>query len=202
VQPVDYARLAQRAYADAPTVGQSVSASRMHAYAIPDTTDVVHVFRGTDDFQSLLADGDITTTYVEGLGHVHAGFYRALAVILPACLALPRPAAVAGHSLGAAMAILYAGVLALVSGPDVAPVPVYAFEPPRVSADDTLSKLLIAKAVPWFACRNGRDIIPQIPPTLAHAGPVTAIGTAVLPFDNIEDHQIARVVAALAGAVV
>ena len=185
--PVDYAKLAQRAYADAPTVGQPDSASRMHVY------DGVHVFRGTDDFQSLIADGDIAVIDVPGLGTIHAGFYKSLSTILPACLALPRPTAIAGHSLGAAMAVLYAGVLALQG----VVVPVYAFEPPRLAAGDTLNTLLIAHKVPWFACRNGRDLITQIPPVLAHAGPLTTIGHAVLPFDNLEDHSIARVIDAL-----
>ncbi len=187
MRPVDYAVLAQRAYSDPPTIGQPDSASRMHVY------DGVHVFRGTDDFASLLADADITTINVPGLGHVHAGFYHALAAILPACLALPRPAAVAGHSLGAAMAILYAGVLAAQGEP----VPVYAFEPPRLAGDTTLAALLLAKRVPYYACRNGRDVITEIPSTLSHAGVLMEVGRAVLPFDNLGDHAIARVIEAL-----
>jgi hypothetical protein len=187
MQPVDFARLAQRAYTDAPTVGLAGSASRMHVY------DGVHVFRGTDNFGSLVADGDISVIDVAGLGRVHAGFYAALAAILPACLALPRPTAIAGHSLGAAMAVLYGGVLALLGDA----VPIYAFEPPRVTMDGTLNALLIGSTVPWFATRNGRDVITQVPPSFQHAGPITAIGRAVLPFDNLGDHAIARIVEAL-----
>lgn len=203
MQPVDYARLAQRAYSDTPTVGLPDSASRMHVYTLDTGPDAptVHVFRGTDDLASFVADADSLTVYVEGLGHVHAGFYKALAAILPACLALPRPVAVAGHSLGAAMAILYAGVLALLG----APAAVYAFEPPGIydRRDDeqhthALRRLLTAAGKPWFACRNGKDIITQIPPGLTLPGPLTAVGHAVLPFDNLEDHAIARVIAALA----
>lgn len=191
MRPVDYAVLAQRAYSDPPTIGQAGSASRMHVYV--DGPSTVHVFRGTDNFGSLLADGNITTINVAGLGNVHTGFYVALAAILPACLALPRPTAIAGHSLGAAMAILYAGILAQLG----TVVPVYAFEPPRVANDDTLARLLATKQVPWFACRNGRDAITQIPLHLEHAGPIQAIGRAVLPFDNLGDHAIARVIDAL-----
>ena len=187
MQPVDYAVLAQRAYSDPPTVGQTDSASRMHVY------DGVHVFRGTDNFGSLLADADVATTDVPGLGRVHAGFYKALAAILPACLALPRPVAIAGHSLGAAMAVLYAGVLASLGES----VPVYAFEPPRLAGDTTLASLLLAKRVPYFACRNGRDVITEIPSTLGHAGVLTEVGRAVLPFNNLGDHAIARVIDAL-----
>jgi len=193
VLPVDYAKLAERAYSDAPTIGNPSSASRMHVYQMVTATgtETVHVFRGTDDLRSLLADGDIIVRDVPGMGRVHAGFHWALSAILPACLALPRPDAIAGHSLGAAMAVLYAAALALLG--DV--VPVYAFEPPRLCADTTLLELFHGK--PVYATRNGRDIVTQVPPQLAHACPITPIGHAVLPFDNIQDHAIDRVIAAL-----
>lgn len=189
MKPVDYALLAKRAYADAPTVGRADSASRMHVYGD------VHVFRGSDDIASFLADANCSTTDVHGLGRVHAGFYGALAAILPACLAMPLPSAVAGHSLGAAMAILYAAVLAHIGAPVV---PVYAFEAPRICSDDTLRTLLLAKRVPFYATRNGHDLVTQVPPGMTLPGPLTQIGKGVLPFDNIEDHNIDRVIEALA----
>jgi len=186
--PIDYAVLAKRAYTDAPTIGKADSASRMHVYGD------VHVFRGSDDIASFLADANCSTTDVHGLGKVHAGFYGALAAILPACLAMPMPSAVAGHSLGAAMAILYAAVLSQIG----APVPVYAFEPPRLCCDNTLHELLAAKRVPFYATRNGRDLVTQVPLGMTLPGSLTQIGKAVLPFDNIEDHSIDRVIEALA----
>lgn len=184
---VDFALLAKRAYTDAPTIGRADSASRMHVYGD------VHVFRGSDDVASWLTDVDARTTDVWGLGKVHAGFYGALAAILPACLAQPRPTAIAGHSLGAAMAILYAAVLAQLG----AVVPVYAFEPPRLCADDGLATVIRAKQVPWYACRNGRDVVTQVPPAMTLPGALTPIGTSVFPFDNATDHSIDRVIAAL-----
>lgn len=186
--PYDFALLAKRAYTDAPTVGAADSASRMHVY------DDVHVFRGSDDTASWMADFNVATVDVWGLGKIHAGFYAALSAILPACLALPRPKAIAGHSLGAALAILYALVLAKQGHV----VPVYAFEPPRLAADDGLSKLLHAAQIPWFACRNGHDVVTQVPPSMTLPGPLTQIGHASLPFDNPEDHSIDRVIEALA----
>jgi len=187
MKPYDYAILAKRSYADAPTVGRADSASRMHVY------DDVHVFRGSDDISSWLADFDVRTTEVWGLGKVHAGFWGALAAILPACLALPRPKAVAGHSLGAALAILYAAVLAQIGHA----VPVYAFEPPRLAADDGLHTLLQAKQVPWYASRNGCDVVTQVPSSMTLPGDLTRIGSAVVPFDNATDHSIDRVIHAL-----
>jgi len=187
VRPIDYALLAERAYTDAPTVGKADSASRMHVYGD------IHVFRGTDDVLSVLADADCEIADVHGMGRVHAGFYRALAVILPACLALPRPVAVTGHSLGAAMAVIYAAVLAQLG----CVVPVYAFEPPRLCADGVMADLFRGKQVPWYATRNGNDLVTQIPWMLTLPAPLTHIGQAALPIDNIADHGINRVIVAL-----
>lgn len=184
---VDYALLAQRAYADAPTVGKANSASRMHVYGD------VHVFRGTDDFASWLADLNCDVIAVEGLGKIHKGFYGALAAILPECLDLPRPSAVVGHSLGAAMAIIYAAVLAQLGHV----VPVYAFEPPRLCGDAAMQDLLAANKVPWFATRNGNDIVTQVPLDLSLPGPLTKIGKPSFSLDNVTDHSIGRVIAAL-----
>ncbi|MFC4526400.1 lipase family protein [Dyella halodurans] len=155
----------------------------------------VHCFRGTDGVMSDMADAKVLTTNVWGIGSVHSGFYAALAAILPACLALPRPKAIAGHSLGAAMAILYAAVLAQLGSI----VPVFAFEPPRLCADGGLEALLQDKQVPFFATRNGCDLVTQVPPGMTLPGPLTLIGKATVPFDNIADHGIDRVIAALAG---
>lgn len=188
MNPVDYALLAKRAYTDAPTVGRADSASRMHVY------DGVHVFRGSDDAKSWLADIDVATVDVWGLGKLHAGFYSALATILPACMALPRPQAIAGHSLGAALAIIYAGVLAQLG----TVVPVYAFEPPRMCADAALQTLFFSKQVPWFACRNGNDLVTQVPINMTLPGHLVRIGSASAPVDNVTDHSIDRVIQALA----
>jgi len=188
VSPIDYALLAQRAYTDAPTIGKPDSASRMHVYGD------VHVFRGTDDFSAWLADLNCDVIAVEGLGRIHKGFYGALAAILPECLDLPRPSAVVGHSLGGAMAIIYGAVLAQLGHV----VPVYAFEPPRLCADAAIQDLLAANKVPWFATRNGLDIVTQVPPELSLPGPLTKIGTPSFSLDPIEDHGMGRVIEALA----
>lgn len=188
MSPVEFALLSKRAYTDAPTIGEASGASRMHAYGD------VHAFRGTDDLTSMLADANFCTVNVWGLGDLHQGFYAALAVILPACLALPRPTAVTGHSLGAALAIIYAAVLAQIG----TIVPVYAFEPPRLCNDGIMAALFSAKGVPFFATRNGRDLVTKLPPGLTLPGPLTAIGKPSALIDNIVDHSIDRVIAALA----
>lgn len=187
MNPVDYAILAKRSYTDAPTVGKADSASRMRVY------DDVHVFRGSDDVMAFLADADCVLTDVHGLGRLHAGFYGAMAAILPACLTLPRPKAVAGHSLGAAMAIIYAAVLAQLG----TVVPVYAFEPPKLCGDGVMQAVLEAYGVPFYATRNGYDVITQIPSLLILPGPLTKIGKPSICIDNLADHSINRVIEAL-----
>lgn len=185
--PVDYARLAQRCYTDPPTIGDADSASRLHVYGD------VHCFRGTDDIMSWLHDANCAPVNVWGIGRVHSGFWDALSAILPACLALPRPVAITGHSLGAAMAVLYAGVLAHLG--HVAPI--FAFEPPRMCCDGALALLLKSWKVPFYATRNGNDVVTEIPIGMTLPGKLTRIGTPRLPFANVYDHSIGRVVDAL-----
>ena len=186
MKAVDYARLAAQSYHDAPTVGEVDSASRMHVYGD------VHCFRGSDDVLAFLHDADCRPLNVVTFGRVHAGFWHALSAILPVCLALPRPVAITGHSLGAAMAILYGAVLGRLG----TPAPVYAFEPPRLCFDDELASFLKSARVPVYATRNGNDVVTQIPLGLTLPCALTRIGHPLLPFDNVQDHDISRVVLA------
>lgn len=187
MNPVDYAVLAKRAYMDAPTVGRVDSASRMHVYGD------VHIWRGSDDHDSWLHDFDIAVAQTP-FGKIHAGFWLAWVAVRDAVMALPAPTAVGGHSLGGPLCILEALEWA---ERDVI-VPIFAFEPPRLCCDDTMHRLLVAKSVPFYATRNGHDLVTQVPLGMTLPGPLTQIGKAVLPIDNIEDHSIDRVIQALA----
>lgn len=187
MNPVDYALLAKRAYTDAPTVGQPDSASRMHVYGD------VHCFRGSDDIAAWLHDFDVALTDVPGMGKLHAGFWSAWQAIRDECLALPAPSAITGHSLGAALAILCAAEWALRGHV----VPVYAFEPPRLCGDDTLAHVYRDFSIPFFGTRNGLDIVTQVPPELSCPRALTRIGTPSFSLDNLTDHSIDRVIAAL-----
>jgi hypothetical protein len=185
--PVDYALLAERSYHDAPTVGKADSASRMHVYGD------VHVFRGSDDIDSWLHDFDVALEDVPGFGKLHAGFWTAWQAIREVCLALSPPSAIAGHSLGGALAILCAAEWALQGHA----VPVYAFEPPRVAGDGTLANVFRDFAIPFYGTRNGNDLVTQIPTSLTCPRVLTCIGKPLLPVDNIQDHSIERVIEAL-----
>ena len=188
MNPIDYALLAKRAYSDAPTVGRADSASRMHVYGD------VHVFRGSDDIASFMADADCVTVETMSLGKLHAGFWEAWRVMRRDCLYREAPKATAGHSLGGALAIICALEWAI----NGTIVPVYAFEPPRLCCDDVMQKLIQEKGIPFYATRNGHDLVTQVPVNMTLPGPLTKIGKGILPFDNIEDHSIDRVIQALA----
>lgn len=187
MNPVDYALLSKQAYLDAPTIGDPASASRMHVYGN------VHVFRGSDDIDSWLHDLDIELVDVPRLGRLHAGFESAWQAIREPCMALPPPSAVGGHSLGAELAIRCSAEWALLG----VVVPIFAFEPPRICGDEVMAALFHAEQVPFYATRNGRDLVTQVPFELTLPGPLTLIGTPSLPVDNIADHNIDRVIAAL-----
>ncbi|QCP50138.1 lipase [Trinickia violacea] len=192
--PRDYALLAQRAYTSPPQIGAEASAAR----AIVEGSAIA--FPGTNNIACWLADLDVEIVNVPDLGVLHAGFWQAFCSIRDPLMALPTPDVAVGHSEGAALALLYAGVLCLAGR---APQEVYAFEPPRVSVDDTLGALLQANGVQVHLYRNGEDVVPLVPRLLhpwQHPGPLTPIGTPSLPVPNVEDHFIERVIAALSAS--
>ncbi|WP_321799709.1 lipase family protein [Burkholderia sp. BCC1988] len=97
-----------------------------------------------------------------------------------------------GHSLGAAIAIMAAVALTLIGH---AKVTVYGFEPPRVSPGVGVRAVLAKVPVRLF--RNGNDVVTGVPLGWSHAGLLTQIGKPKLPFPNVEDHFIERVIEAL-----
>ncbi|MEX3817308.1 lipase [Paraburkholderia sp. BR14262] len=187
----DYAQLAQRAYTTPPLIGAEASAAR----AIVEGNAVA--FPGTNNVACWLADLDAATVNEPGYGTLHAGYRRAFCSIQGPLSLLPPPDVTVGHSEGAALAILFAAALCQARRP---PKEVYAFEPPRVSADGTLAALFAAHGVAVHIYRNGEDVVPLVPRVLhawQHPAPVIPIGKASLPVPNVEDHFINHVVAAL-----
>ncbi|WP_342346186.1 hypothetical protein [Burkholderia perseverans] len=76
------------------------------------------------------------------------------------------------------------------------PTTVYGFELLRVAACPRPAKLPVGVPVRLF--KNGNDVVPDVPPGWQHAAQFTRIGAPALPFPNVEDHAIERVIAALA----
>jgi predicted lipase len=194
--PKDYAMLAQRAYTNPPQIGVESSSAR----AIIEVSDdgLAVAFPGTNNLACWLADLDIETIYVIGQGLLHAGFYRSLLDIREQLVEAIHdvPVTLVGHSEGAALAILAGAHLCQIKIP---PKAIYAFEPPRVSADSALARLFQSSGVELRLYRNGGDVVPLVP-RLTHAwqhcADLTQIGSLDL-IPNVEDHMIDKVIAAL-----
>lgn len=190
--PRGYALLAQEAYSAKPDIGKADSASR--AIVRQTAVGLVVAFPGTDNLDCWGADFDVVPVSVPGMGEIHRGFYEAwIALVAGVTAAIGnQPVTFVGHSLGAAIAILGAASLTLAGKP---PAGVYGFEPPRVSPDLTIRSLL--SKVPVHLYKNGLDLVPEVPPGWHHAALLTHIGKPVLPFANVQDHAISRVIDAL-----
>ena len=190
--PRDFALLAQEAYTAKPDIGKADSASR--AIVRHTAAGLCIAFPGTDNVDCWGADFDIVPINVPGVGGVHHGFWSAWQAIAPSVVAATggQPVTLVGHSLGAAIAIMAAVSLTLAGKP---PVAVYGFEPPRVSPG--LGVRTVLAKVPVRLYKNGNDLVPDVPPGWNHAALLAHIGKPLLPFANVQDHAIARVIEAL-----
>jgi Lipase (class 3) len=130
------------------------------------------------------------------LGWVHAGFLLDAEEVLPAVreVAQDGPYSIAGHSLGAAEALML-GALLTVEG--LPPIKIGAFAPPRVGGIDFAN---VIKSLPLCAYRFGKDIVPEVPFTLA-AFPYIQVPLIEVGVDSTLDrfaaHNIANYVAAV-----
>lgn len=190
-----FALLAQEAYDAAPDIGIESSASR--AIVRQTSAGLCIAFPGTDNIDCFGADFDVLPVYVPGAGKVHRGFLEAWRAISLQVLSAVngQPVTLVGHSLGAAIALMAAIDMTISGNP---PAAVYAFEPPRVSPDISIRTLLSGVSVHLY--KNGNDLVPDVPPGWNHAGLLIQIGKPSLPWPNVRDHSIARVIGALAPA--
>jgi len=200
--PLTYALLSQEVYTAKPQIGDERSSARAIIESTIDGT--AFAFPGTDNIACWLADLDCGVVRTE-LGRVHNGFNTAANLIRTEIEAkvstVPKPIILTGHSEGAALALLLGGYL---SASGHACKAIFAFEPPRVTADNVLGDLLKQHGVYVYATEHGQDIVPMVPRLLfpwQHPVPLTPIGTPTLPFPNVTDHEMARVVDAVRAMV-
>ena len=188
-----YGQLAQSAYTTTPTFGAEDSACRAISKITADGLTIGFV--GTNDAASVLADIEADVVMVEGLGLLHHGFWRAYSTLRAKLLAL-NPDVIYGHSEGGALALIYAADLCLHGK---FPRAVYAFEPPRISADATIEDLFLDCITELLLTKNGDDPVPEVPRLLQdwqHPAPLTYIGQGSV-LEAIDDHLIENVIASL-----
>lgn len=177
-----------------PTIG--VEASNARGVLSKTADGVALSVPGTNNIACVITDGFALTADTP-LGRLHAGFNdAALSLFAGITAAKLKIDALEGHSEGAAVVLILAGYLCKVGSP---PKFVYAFEPPRFTADKALTELLDANSVKRLLTRKGNDIVTQWPKGLKHSDPLTAIGAACWLFDNLADHEMSGVVRAYGG---
>lgn len=197
MKPLTYALLADAAYSAKPTFGAAASAARAVATTTEDGLAIG--FPGTNDLACWQADFDLRLVDTQRLGTVHRGFWESIQSLWP-ILSEEAPAVVYGHSEGAALALLYAALLCVSGKP---PRAVFAFEPPKVSIDFAVRNVLSNAGVALNLYRNGNDLVPLVPVGLRgiaewrQPAPLIQIGRPILPFPNIQDHAMTRVIAGI-----
>ena len=128
------------------------------------------------------------------LGWVHFGFYNATEFVMPkaSLIAARGPYALAGHSLGAILALMIGAQLIADGTP---PVKIGAFAPPLGGDDKFVS---IATSVPFCSYRFRNDPVPKVPLRLPPIWPYRQVPIVQLGISTHEvdtaDHNIANYV--------
>ncbi len=135
------------------------------AFGLKDFGNVIAlIFRGSTTFDDFVRDAEAAADPFEhdGLGPVHPGFFAGLpelwARLKPR---LNKPCVVAGHSLGAARASLFTGLMILDNQP---PVRRLCFGEPRPGFPQAAQIIATVRARSYFN-GNGRahDLVPDVP---------------------------------------
>lgn len=197
------------------------------AYCLETHHDTVVVGRGTepDEVNDVKADVNALTVAAETVGRVHRGFKSEADDLWPdierALIANEKPLWFAGHSLGGALATIFAG-RAFVSDIKSMPSGLYTYGSPRVG-DRRYINYCDIQHLRWV---NNNDIVTRLPPIwfgYRHAAPelyinttgkyqkltgrhrfydrMRGLGRALLrlKIDYLADHPIDRYIEALAG---
>ena len=147
--------------------------------------DNVFVFRGTDEPKDALRDMRILPLWTRELGWCPAGFLKAsrrlVNKVTSICLERDidhKNIELTGHSLGGAVALI---VGALMTRDEIPPRQIVTFGAPRCG------RLKILDTVPVTSYRNGKDVVPMIPPLMRRHNDLVKIGTAN---SLIKDHFV------------
>ena len=144
-------------------------------------------FGGTDPL--VIANWITDFRVVRNAAGVHRGFDAALDIVWPQLAPLlqaqaGRPLLFAGHSLGAALALLCAGRALAEYG--LAPAAVYGFGMPRAGDGAFAGRINAGFGQRLYRLAHGRDMVPSLPPAalgFCHAGRYLGCGRQTL-FDG------------------
>lgn len=158
------------------TTIQEFPVGAMYAYVASNDKVVVVAFRGTnsDQLADWIADAKITRDPVEH-GQIHRGFYRSTKGMLGQITVAVKEQGgerkkvwVTGHSLGGAMALVFA--YDCITTGSIEPVGVVTFGQPLVVDRELagfLNKELKGKYLRFV---HGGDLVPRVFPTFTHCG--------------------------------
>lgn len=128
--------------------------------------DIIIALRGTDELQDWMDNLHYSQTYTQG-GRIHSGFAGQVRAIWPSLLDAVKTYRdtqkvwVTGHSLGGALAVYVAKLLANVDIPSQ----VYTYGAPKVFDPDAAAEY----PVPMRRFVNNEDIVPHLPVSLPGA---------------------------------
>ena len=151
----------------------------------------VFAFRGTDEPLDAVRDLRILPIWTRELGWCPAGFLRAAKRLMPKCLSEcmdrnieKENIVLTGHSLGGAVALI---IGALMVRDEVSIKEIVTFGAPRCG------RLKILDNTPVTMYRNGKDIVPLVPPIMRRHKPMHSIG-----YKNsyIKDHYMHNCISA------
>ncbi len=153
------------------------SVSDTQAYVAVRADTVVIAFRGTEptSWRDFATDFNAQQTPFEhtfpftGWGHIHAGWAEGVLVVLPKVLAAlaahddrAHSLWITGHSLGGALAMVTAAVLANIPNHPIAGV--YTFGQPRVGDPTFQARYDGSVGDKTFRCVNDHDLVPHVVP--------------------------------------
>ena len=134
---------------------------RDHAFVVRDDCRTIVAFRGSDDPWDWLTNLRAWTGHTP-YGRVHRGFYTVAQTLIEELGALliddpkRRPVVLTGHSMGGALAVLIAAILA---EHDVEPGGIYTFGQPQVGNRAFSRSFTRHYPAPLFRFVNGADAI-------------------------------------------
>ena len=117
----------------------------------------VVAFRGTASIENWLTDIRVRRARFDGQQLVHSGFYEAYRSILDMQPVIEKPTLITGHSLGGALAVLYAATApGMWDG-----IPLYTFGQPRVG-NRAFASAVWKRFPDWWRVIDRADIVARV----------------------------------------